>query len=54
MGLEVPAFSKNVIEHYTICVTIIYKWNWAWFDTQRNEIEFMLGLHVFDDFYISY
>jgi hypothetical protein len=54
MGLEVPAFSKNEIELYTICITIIYKWDWAWFDTQRKEMEFMLGLHIFYDSYISY
>jgi hypothetical protein len=54
MGLEVPAFSRNGIELYTICVTLIYKWSWAWFDTQRNEIEFISGLHIFDDFCISY
>jgi len=42
--------SKNTIGLYTICVTIIYKWKWAWFDTQRSEIEFILGLHIFDDF----
>lgn len=42
--------SKNTIGLYAICVTIICKWKRAWFDTQRTEIESILGLHIFDDF----
>jgi hypothetical protein len=48
---EAFCFSKNTIGLYTICVTKICKWKWAWFDIQRTEIESILGLHiVLDDF----
>jgi hypothetical protein len=41
--------SKNAVGLQTICVTIIYKWKWDWFDTQGTQIEFILGFHIFYD-----